>query len=296
MSAGVAALGYVGFRVADPAAWAGYATGILGLMESPAEGGTRRFRIDQRSWRIAVEEGPEDDIVLVGFEVEGPAALDAVEQRLAAAGIAASRGTPEQCKARDVLGLIAARDPMGLDVEIYYGASEVFEEPFVSPAGVTGFITGQQGLGHVVLSAPDIEAVEAFYRDGLGFALSDLITMTISPEFAFDIRFYHCNARHHTLALAPIPAPKRLHHFMLEALTLDDVGLALDRLRAPGLPPVIQGLGRHTNDHMVSFYAATPAGFQVEFGWGAREVHEPDWTVVRHKRTSVWGHHFETHP
>lgn len=295
MTIGVAALGYVGFRVADPAAWAGYATSILGLMEAPAADGARRFRLDQRSWRIAVEEGPEDDIVFVGFEVDGPAALDAIEQRLAAAGIASARGSEEQCKSRDVLGLVICKDPMGLDVEIYYGAGEVFEEPFFSPAGITGFMTGQQGLGHVVLAAPDIEAVEAFYREGLGFALSDVITMTISPEMAFDIHFFHCNSRHHTLALAPVPAPKRLHHFMLEANTLDDVGLALDRLRAPGLPPVVQGLGRHTNDHMVSFYAATPAGFQVEFGWGGREVSEQSWTVVRHSRTSVWGHHYEAH-
>lgn len=290
---GVSALGYAGFRVADPDAWADFATGILGLMEAPAAAGQRRFRLDQRAWRLAVEEGPEDDIAFIGFEVEGPAALAALAARLSATGITVSAAPEDLCRARGVLGLVTCQDPMGLDVELYYGAQERFEVPFVSPAGVSGFVTGQQGIGHVVLSAPDIAAVEAFYVTGLGLLLSDVITMTITPEFAFDIRFFHCNTRHHTLALAPVPAPKRLHHFMLEARQLDDVGLALDRLRAPGLPPVVQGLGRHSNDHMVSFYAATPAGFQVEFGWGAREIHEPDWTVVRHSTTSVWGHHFE---
>jgi hypothetical protein len=32
---------------------------------------------------------------------------------------------------------------------------------------------------------------------------------------------------------------------------------------------IAQTLGRHTNDRIVSFYARTPSGFEVEFGFGA---------------------------
>ncbi|MBN9634385.1 MAG: VOC family protein, partial [Actinobacteria bacterium] len=48
------------------------------------------------------------------------------------------------------------------------------------------------------------------------------------------LEFYHCNARHHTLALIPAPMPKRMHHFMLQANTLDEVGFALDRAAKAG--------------------------------------------------------------
>jgi biphenyl-2,3-diol 1,2-dioxygenase len=112
--------------------------------------------------------------------------------------------------------------------------------------------------------------------------------MQISPEFALELEFYHCNPRHHTLALAPVPTPKRLHHFMLQAATLDDVGFALDRVAAAKVP-LTNTLGKHTNDHMVSFYARTPSGFEVEYGWGAREV-GPTWRVAHHDRVSIWGH------
>jgi biphenyl-2,3-diol 1,2-dioxygenase len=49
-------------------------------------------------------------------------------------------------------------------------------------------------------------------------------------------------------------------------------------------------LGKHTNDHMVSFYLRTPSGFAVEYGWGAREVDDRTWQVQVHTAGSMWGH------
>jgi biphenyl-2,3-diol 1,2-dioxygenase len=92
--------------------------------------------------------------------------------------------------------------------------------------------------------------------------------MRSGPDVTFDMEFFHCNPRHHTLALVPLPAPKQLHHFMLQAQSIDDVGFALERAGAAKVP-ITATLGRHTNDHMVSFYARTPSGFDVEFGYGA---------------------------
>ena len=41
---------------------------------------------------------------------------------------------------------------------------------------------------------------------------------------------------------------------------------------------------------MFSFYVVTPAGFQLEFGYGARTIDEP-WTENRrYDRISEWGH------
>jgi len=50
-------------------------------------------------------------------------------------------------------------------------------------------------------------------------------------------------------------------------------------------------LGRHTNDWMTSFYAHSPSGFFVEYGWGARVI-DPD-TWQPHETfdgPSFWGH------
>ena len=48
------------------------------------------------------------------------------------------------------------------------------------------------------------------------------------------LRFLGCNPRHHSLALAPIPAPSGAVHIMLEVDQLDDVGRALERVRRHG--------------------------------------------------------------
>jgi biphenyl-2,3-diol 1,2-dioxygenase len=109
----------------------------------------------------------------------------------------------------------------------------------------------------------------------------------MGPDVTVPAYFLHCNERHHTLAIAAFPLPKRIHHFMLEVSSLNDVGFAFDRVDADGL--ITSTLGCHTNDHMVSFYAATPSGVEVEYGWGARTV-DRSWVVARHDSPSMWGH------
>ena len=285
----IGSLGYLGLKVKDPDAWRGFATEVLGLMPGEAANDAQRYRLDEQAWRIAVETGEQDDVDYLGFEVAGAAELDAVARRLANGGVAVGNGNPALATERGVLGLAACQDPDGLKIEIYYGATLRTETPFASPAGIAGFVTGAQGLGHVVISTRDIAAARHFYQDLLGFRLSDTIRMRMGGNASFELEFYHCNPRHHTLALLPIPTPKRLHHFMLQVPSLDAVGFALERAEKHGTP-IAQSLGRHTNDRMVSFYAHTPSGFEVEFGFGALEVDDATWRVTRHDKPSSWGH------
>jgi biphenyl-2,3-diol 1,2-dioxygenase len=284
----VSCLGYLGFGVSNLDAWSAFATNVLGLMPGEAHRGARRFRTDSQAWRISVQAG-DDDLAYAGFEVAGPAELDAVRRRLRDGSVATADGDAELIRDRGVTQLVTCRDPDGLPVEIYFGPSERTEAPFVSPAGVSGFVTGDQGIGHVVLATPQIAKARAFYQDLLGFRLSDIIHMRFGPDVAFDMEFFHCNPRHHTVALVPMPAPKRMHHFMLQANSIDDVGFALERAEAAEVP-ITSTLGRHTNDHMVSFYARTPSGFEVEFGYGARTVDDATWRIARHDKPSSWGH------
>ena len=294
ISAQISALGYLGVEVSDLDAFAGYATGVLGLMPAegaPKNGGdVRRYRLDAQAWRIEARTGARDDLAFAGFEVAGAPELATLADRLTSAGVEVTQGGSDLAADRGVCGLVTCRDPDGLGVEIYYGPSLRTETPFVSPVGAPGFVTGQQGAGHIVLSTRDIAAARGFYQDLLGFRLSDVIRMRAGPQAHFDMEFFHCNPRHHTLALIPMPMPKRLHHFMLQVPTLDAVGFALERATAAGVP-ITSSLGRHTNDQMVSFYSRTPAGFEVEYGWGAIEVDDETWRVTRHDAPSIWGHH-----
>jgi hypothetical protein len=50
-------------------------------------------------------------------------------------------------------------------------------------------------------------------------------------------------------------------------------------------------LGRHMNDHMVSFYVANPSQFAIEYGWGGRTIDESCWQVWRYDSVeSIWDH------
>jgi len=183
--------------------------------------------------------------------------------------------------------MIHTRDPGGTRVELVFGPARG-ETPFASPLVRAGFVADAHGLGHLVVSAPEPAKTAAFYQDLLGFRLSDRIVCEFYG-FPVDITFLHTNPRHHSLAFGG-PQPKRLHHFLLEVKSLDDVGAALDRAIGHGVR-IAQMLGRHPNDRMVSFYAFTPSGFQFEYGWGGRLVDDATWAPTVHDRVSEWGHH-----
>lgn len=285
----VASLGYIGFEVSDLRAWDSYLTEFLGLMPGRSNGTSARYRMDDRAFRLQVDEGKADDISFIGLEVETLEGMQALRGKLDNEGVKYAPASDNLKAERGVRDLIVLTDPAGLQVEIYVGATVLTSVPFNSPAGVSEYLTGEQGAGHVVLASEKMDEVRDFYTRLLGFRLSDTIGIAIAPDFTLTLEFYHCNPRHHTLALAPIPAPKRLHHFMVEMATMDDVGFAMDRIEKYGVKQTMT-LGKHSNDRMISFYAATPSGFEVEVGTAGIAIHDEVWRVTHHEVTSMWGH------
>lgn len=288
---GIIGLGYLGFGVSDLGAWRHFAEGVLGLqIAGRSSDGGLLLRMDDCARRFVLYERSDDDILFAGWQVARSEDLDAVGTRLVAAGIEVARGTPEEAGARGVRGLLRFSDPDGLQTEIFYGPEMAVDAPFRS-TNVSGFVTGDQGLGHIVLGVGDVQRSAAFYRDVLGFGLSDTITFNAGPTFIVDLSFFHCNTRHHSLAFGPRElGPKRLLHFMVQVASIDDLGFAHERVTRDGVN-IIMSLGRHSNDEMLSFYAQTPSGFEVEIGWGARIVNPSTWSVEHHWTTSKWGHH-----
>jgi 2,3-dihydroxybiphenyl 1,2-dioxygenase len=285
MGTGVAQLGYLGFEVSDLAAWERFATGILGLVVARrGEDGSLALRMDGHEQRFFVQPGPADDLAFVGWEAADAAALEATVGTLRAAGVALEECDPAL---RRVERLFRFRDPAGIPSEIYAGPA-LAAEPFESPVVRSGFVADEQGLGHAVLRAANVEASRTFYCDLLGLRLSDRIVAQVYG-FPADITFLHANARHHSLALNA-SQPKRIQHFMIEARTIDEVGLAFDRALRAGVPIVLTP-GRHPNDRMFSFYARTPSGFELEFGWGGRRIDDAVWQPAEYDRISEWGHH-----
>ena len=286
----ISRLGYLGFEVSDLPAWERFAADILGLVVSERRAdGSLALQMDDQAQRIVLHPGTRDDLVYTGFEVENETSLQQLSQHLTKAGFATTKASSEIARVRRVSCLHQLEDPTGVPVELFCGP-ERLAEPFRSPLVPSGFVTGNEGLGHVVFGTVDSQAMERFYCELLGMRLSDRIEAELAPGFSLLITFLHANPRHHTVAFAAAPMPKRVHHFMLEVGAMDDVGQAYDRCLKAGVE-IANTLGVHPNDRMFSFYARTPSGFDVEFGWGGRKIDDATWKVERYDRTSIWGHH-----
>jgi biphenyl-2,3-diol 1,2-dioxygenase len=283
----ISQLGYLGFEVSNVGAWEAFATNVLGLaVAARGADGAFSLRMDGHAHRIFVEPGPADDLAFVGWQTDMESFAGVVE-RVRRAGVDVVVGTAEEALRRHVRGVARFRDPSGLATEIFHGP-EMADEPFCSPLCASGFVADDVGLGHVAIGAANVERARAFCTKVLGFRLSDRIVADVHGYHA-DMIFLHTNRRHHSLALGT-KRDKNVFHFMVEVRLMDDVGLAFDRALASGAR-ITHTLGRHPNDGMLSFYARTPSGFEVEVGWGGREVDDATWQPTTHHRISEWGHH-----
>jgi len=280
-------LGYLVFSVRRPARWQALLGGTLGLPHAPASG-AHAWRLDDAAHRLIACEGRDDDLQAIGLDCGSPAALARLLARLAALGVPVQAADEALRAARRVQQLHRVRDPAGNTVELFTGlapAGAAFESA-VLPGG---FCTGALGIGHAALVARDLPAMERFYVDALGFGVSERLKARSGP-LRIEGTFLHCNARHHSIALFDLPLKRRLHHFMLQANRLADVGRAWERVLAHKVPQSL-GLGQHPDpDGTFSFYAATPAGFDFEIGWGGQEIEPAGWQPLQAAQPSAWGH------
>jgi len=286
---GLRGLGYLGLASGDPAAWQGFATQLLGLMPAPGPGesagrdGSLFFRMDARSWRLAVHPAERSGLAYAGWELADRPALAAAVERARAAGAAV-----EQVDAtlRGATEVHRFRDPWGFVHELFTGASHELELPFASPVRLSGFLTEGLGMGHLMLCVPDFRQAEDFYTAALGLRVTDRMDMGGGKGGSF----LRAGPRHHSLAVVDVLPEPCFHHFMLEAQRLEDVGSAWDRVQDLGIP-IKMTLGQHANDPLVSFYAETPSGFDVEFGWNGLIIDDATWSAREFSGSGeLWGH------
>jgi len=284
----IKSLAYVGVNSPRAEDWRRFGTSFLGAeLAQDGPDGAVRLRVDDAAWRLEIHPAEEDSVAFFGWAVDHEEDLDRVADKLAAAGVATQRGSTELADARNVNRIITFTDPWGFPHEVIWG-QHLYPSTFRPGRASSGFVTGTQGLGHVLLLLPDIEAGHEFFSGVLDFELSDKI---IVPG-QLNARFYHVNARHHTLALGQCPpGVAGFNHLMLQAKDIDDVGQAYDLLEEYDVPLTLS-LGRHTNDKTFSFYCATPSLFNVELGYDGIEV-TGDWVPQVYERTAIWGHHLD---
>ncbi|WP_433363900.1 iron-dependent extradiol dioxygenase HsaC [Actinoplanes sp. CA-142083] len=292
----IRSLGYLRVEATDVPAWREFGVKVLGMTEGRGPDPSAVYlRMDDLPARIVVVPGDRDRLAASGWEVADPVGFARLLGVLDDAGAAVKIAGADELADRRVAQMVSVDDPAGNRLEFFCGAA-LDTRPFLGQYG-TRFVTGDQGMGHVVLPTFDDAAGLRFWTEVLGFRLRDsmrLIPETIGlppSDKPLWMRFLGCGPRHHSVALAPIPAPSGLVHLMTETETIDDVGRAIDRC-ARNKAPMISTLGRHANDKMISFYVRTPSGFDIEYGTAGLTVDDATWVARQTTAHSVWGHRF----
>lgn len=288
----IRSLGYIRMQCRDLDGWRELAVEALGFQEvSGPDPDSLYLRMDERSSRLVVSPGGPDRVVAIGWEVRDHIALDQVGRDLEAAGVPIKALTAEEKSARRIEDGIAFTDPGGIPVEVFY-APELDHSPVVTGLGQR-FVTGDQGLGHVVVPTTTPEETFAFYTEVLGFRSRGAMKAGPPTPDGYQprVRFMGVNQRHHSLAMigAPHGEAPGLVHFMVEVDSLDAVGRALDNVLERGYS-ISSTLGRHTNDKMVSFYVRASGGWDVEYGTDGMRVDESYYTAEEITADSYWGH------
>ena len=294
----IKSLGYIGVNSTDLSQWRTFACDVMGLEDVSAHlscnENTALFKMDDHPYRLIVNKSDTDQFAFCGWETNSEAGLREVADALTAAGVPITWADADHIAERRVTQLLSFTDPSGTRHEVFYGVISDFKR-LNSPAGVSHFVTESQGLGHVVLPAPNFDETSSFFTEVLGFGLSDLMKIKFTPDPAEPEKrlwFMHCNERHHSLGLFEMPLPTGCVHVMVEVPSVDEVGLGNDRRIAAGVK-LTGTLGRHANDHMVSFYMRSPAGFDIEYGAEGRTVDDWDnYPVFQSTVASFWGHDF----
>jgi 2,3-dihydroxybiphenyl 1,2-dioxygenase len=284
-------LGYVVVESDKISDWKRFGRDAIGMHLDDLAPDTVRFRLDDNECRVLLRRGPAEDVVALGWQLDGHATFDEISRRVADHGVPAVEGTDEEAKLRGVERFLRFRGPNGLAQEVYTTARTA---PLPLDIPGTGFLTGAGGMGHVALATKKPQLVRGYYSHVFDARLSDYIDETING-LKLKIRFLRVNERHHSVAigaanLLPVnPIRTRVQHVNVQVATLDDMVTSYQRVKELGFHMALS-VGQHTNDKELSYYAVTPSGFEWEVGWNPIVVDESTWKPTTHQGISIWGH------
>lgn len=290
---GHVSLGYLAVETERFADWRRFGRDAIGMHLDDLDTGAMRFRLDEQQCRFLLRRGPAEDVTALGWQVDDHETFDEILGRVHRCGVPVTVGSDEEAALRGVERLVRIPGPNGLAQELY---TRAHAGDHLSVAG-KGFVTGEFGLGHVAVTSTRPHEVRGYYNTLLDARLSDFIDETMSGV-KVKIRFLRVNRRHHSVAIAAVnrlpinPIRTRVQHLNIQVAELDDLTDSYQRVRALGFDMAL-GIGQHTNDRELSFYAVTPSGFEREVGWNPLIVDESTWKPTTHQGISIWGHEMQ---
>jgi 2,3-dihydroxy-p-cumate/2,3-dihydroxybenzoate 3,4-dioxygenase len=251
-------------NVTDPQQSRAFYETLLGLQfVEQGAGGELHFRCGFDHHNLILCRSATPGLRRIGWEMQSEADVEALANTLNEAGIAVVE-VPDQVRLalRQSRTLRYACPFTGATMEFFSRMQELGGEPF-KPT-----VAQIQRLGHIVMRAPRFAEALDFYRNVLGFKVSDEI------EGAVAFMRCHPNPLHHSLALAPAQSAS-LHHVNFMVTEVDDIGRAIWRFKKAGIT-VVHGPGRHPPSGSMFLYFLDPDGLTIEYSFGMEEFPEID--------------------
>jgi len=255
-------LAHVGFRAKDLSHQAEFYNDRWGLERIDEHGGELFFRADGPDHHVLTLHSAEmPGLHHIAFEVASPDDIDRAADELSARGLQVTL-PPSRGVEPGVAKLLRFCDPEGNQVELIAGVDTV-HDPYgnrdVKPVG----------LNHVVLEASDRVALESFYRDQLGFQLTD--------QLADFMTFFRCNANHHSLAFIRTPSGEPgFNHAAFEIRNWEEWIKAVFYAGEKGIPRV-WGPGRHLAGNNLFSYYKDPENNTVEYTAEVEQITAADY-------------------
>jgi len=266
-------LGYVALGTPDIERAKQHYLQNLGMTEvALGDDGSVYLSVGYNHHDLVLRPAAQKALLHVGFQLKPHITAADFARDVRETGLAATVKTDSQ---PGVAELVEVEGPGGLVIQ-FYDAIE---------ASVPGFKqTGASPvrLGHVAIINPEGDKVIAFFKDFLGFVLTD--------DIAGIANFLTCNREHHVVNLVKAPE-SRVHHIAFELRDSSCHGIAADALRAAGVN-ILWGPSRHTAGHNIASYHHDPDRVMVEF-YTEMDVFIPELGMSEPR---PWHEHFPMKP
>ena len=278
---GILRLSHIDLRVPDLELATAYYSEVMGLVETARE--------DNKVYLKCWDEHQHHSVILTyastygldsfGFKVEFPDDLDVLQARVEKAGLETERLRPGE------LGpgsgeTVRFTAPSGHVTELVYEMTQVgnmlpLNNPPPAPMGLVGIHPPR--LDHIFLMCEDVDAITAFYRDVLGFRLTEQILGDDGHQIATFLERTHTP---HDIAFIVGPNGA-FHHMAFWMDDWNDLRTAADICAYNGVP-IDAGPTRHGATRGWGLYCFDPAGNRNELytgGYWADPDREPvTWT------------------
>ena len=239
--------------------------------------------VEDREWTLKLELGPTPRARQFGFKVASEGTLDQLELVASAEGLPCRREVE-----RDRPSILRIQDPYGFPLAFYY---QSVKHPWLLQRFDLHRGPGITRIDHVNLFSPTVGAMANWYRDSLGFRLTEYTEDSAGLTWA---AWMHRKGNVHDLAVTNGAGP-RMHHFAYWVPESTRIMGLCDILAGARAEAAIErGPGRHGISNAFYLYLRDPDGHRIELYTSDYLTVDPDFEPIRWdrddiRRQQLWG-------